>query len=82
MLDDLPDKWYKIKEARGDTFTWKTLKKNFVKYFLFFLDDENMQPIAREIQLFLETNTSNKLVKNNPTKECRKISVEKLQHST
>ena len=28
MLDDLPNKWYKIEEARGDTFTWHTLREN------------------------------------------------------
>ena len=49
-FDDLPNKWYKIEEGRGDTFTWKIVKQNFIKYFLFFIDDENIQPIARQIQ--------------------------------
>lgn len=34
-LDDLPNKWYKIEEARGYTFTWKNLKENFIKDFSF-----------------------------------------------
>ena len=80
-LDELPNKWYKIEEARGDTFTWKTLKQNFIKYFLFLPDNENLQPTAKQIQQFLETNTSNKIVENKPTKECRQVSVEELQHS-
>ena len=33
-LDDLPNKWYKIKEAQGDTFNWKYVKDNFIKDFL------------------------------------------------
>ena len=82
MLNDLPNKWYKIEEARGDTFTWQTLKQNFIKYFSFLPADENMQPVARQIQQFLETNTSNEIVENNSTKECRNILVEELQHST
>ena len=69
-LANLPNKWYKIEEARGDTFTWKTLKQNFIKEFSFLLDDKNMQPAARQIQQFLEINTSNKIVENNLTKEC------------
>ena len=81
-LDDLPNKWYKIKEARGDTFTWKKLKHNFIKDFSFFLDDENLQPATKQIKQFLETNTSNKIIENKPTKECQQVLVEELQHST
>ena len=54
-LDDLPNKWYKIEEVRGDTFTWKTLKQNFIKDFSFSPDDEHLQPAAQQIQQFLKT---------------------------
>ena len=68
-LDDLPNKWYKIEEARGDTFTWQALKKKFIKDFSFFPEDEHLQPTAQQLQQFLETNKSNKVVENKPTKE-------------
>ena len=56
-LDDLPNKWYKIEEERGYTFTWQTLRQNFIKDFSFIPDDQNLQPAARQIQQFLETNS-------------------------
>ena len=56
MLDNLPNKWYKIEEARGDTFTWKTLKENFIKDFSFTLDNEKLKPTAKQIQQFLRKN--------------------------
>ena len=37
---DQPNKWYKIEEARGDTFTWKSLKHNFIKDLSFNIDQE------------------------------------------
>ena len=53
------------------TFTWKTLKQNFIKDFSFLPEDEHLQLVAQQIQLFLETNKLNKAVENKPTKECR-----------
>ena len=29
-LDYLPKKWYKMEEARGETFIWEELKENFI----------------------------------------------------
>lgn len=81
-LDDLPNKWYKIEEARGDTFTWQTLREDFIKDLSFIPYDENWKPTARKIQQFLGTNLSDKIVEDNPTKECRQVLVEELQHST
>ena len=31
MLADLPNKWYKMEEAWGETFQWHELKENFTK---------------------------------------------------
>lgn len=81
MLGNLPNKWYKIEEARGDTFTWKTLRENFIKDFSFTPDDEKLKPATKQIQQFLGTNQSDKTIGNNPTKECRHVSVDKIQHS-
>ena len=49
-LNDLQNKWYKIEEAIGDTFTWKILKRNFIKDFSFLLENEHLQPAAQQIQ--------------------------------
>ena len=46
------------------------------------LDDEDLQPIAQQIQKFLETNKLNKVVENKTTKECRQVLVEEVHHST
>ena len=81
-LDDLPNKWYKIEEARGDTFTWETLRENFIKDFSFTHDDEKLKPIAKQIQQFIGVKSSNEMVENNPTKECRHTSTDEIQHST
>ena len=81
-LDDLPNKWYKIEEARGDTFTWQTLRENFIKDFSFTPNDEKIKPIAKQIQQFIGAKSSNETVENNPTKECRHMSTDEIQHST
>ena len=81
-LDDLPNKWYKIKETRGDTFTWQTLRENFNKDFSFSPDDEILKPVAKQIQQFIGAKSLNETVESNPTKECRHISIDKIQHST
>ena len=72
----MPKKWYKIEEERGDTFTWKTLKQNFIKDFSFLSENEHLQLATQQIQQFLETNKSNKIAENKPTKECRQVLVE------
>ena len=38
-LSDLPNKWYKMEEARGETFIWQELKENFIKDFRFIPED-------------------------------------------
>ena len=81
-LDDLPNKWYKIEEARGDTFTWQTLRENFIKDFSFTPDDEKLKPVAKQIQQFIGVKSSNETVENNSTKECRHMSIDEIQHST
>ena len=75
MLNDLPNKWYKIEESRGDTFTWQTLREIFIKDFFFTLDDKKLKPAGKQIQQFLGTNSLEKMAENNPTKECRQVLV-------
>ena len=69
-LDDLPNKWYKLEEAMGDTFTWKTLRENFIKGFSFTPDDKKLKPVAKQIQQFIGVKSTNEMVENNLTKEC------------
>ena len=35
MLANLPNKWYKMEEARGETFKWNKIRENFIKDFSF-----------------------------------------------
>ena len=81
-LHDLPNKWYKIEEARGDTFTWQTIRENLIKDCSFTLDDKKLKPTPKQIQQILGTNPSDKMIRNNPTKECQQVSVNKIQHLT
>ena len=81
-LDDLPNKWYKLEEPRGDTFTWQTLRENFIKDFSFIPDNEKLKPVAKQLQQFIGENSSKEMVENNPTKECRHTSTDEIQHLT
>ena len=78
----MPNKWYKLEEARGDTFTWQTLRENFIKDFSFTPDDEKLKPVAEQIQQFIGAKSSNETVETNLTKECRHTSTDEIQHST
>ena len=81
-LDDLPNKWYKLEEARGDTFTWQNLRENFIKIFSFILDDEKLKPATKQLQQFIGENPSKEMVGNILTKECQHTSTDEIQHST
>ena len=81
-LDDFPNKWYKLEEARGDTFTWKTLRENFIKDFSFIPDDKKLKPTAKQLQQFIGESSSKEVVENNLTKECRHTSTDKIQNLT
>ena len=83
----MSNKWYKLEEARGeeargDTFTWKTLRENFIKYFSFIPDNEKLKPAAKQLQQFIGESSSKEVVGNIPTKECRHILIDEIQHST
>ena len=58
-LSDLPNKWYKMEEAQGETFLWYELRNNFIKYFRFIPQDENLVETAKQIKAFIEP-TENK----------------------
>lgn len=45
-LDDLPNKWYKLEEACGQSLQWKELRENFIKDFEFKLDESNLKDVV------------------------------------
>ena len=63
-LSDLPNKWYKMEEARGETFLWHELRENFIKDFNFIPQDENLVETTRQITKFIQP-TENKPLKYN-----------------
>ena len=48
-LADLPKKWYKMEEARGETFLWNELKGNFIKDFKFILKYDQLVKATMQI---------------------------------
>ena len=46
-LDDLPNKWYNMEEAGGETFLWHELRENFIKDFNFIPQNENLVETAK-----------------------------------
>ena len=63
-LDDLPNKWYKMEEARGETFQWHELRENFTKDFSFIPQNEKLVETAKKIKEFIELTRTNSLIQN------------------
>ena len=66
-LDDLPNKWYKMEEARGETFTSNELKENFLKGFKFLVEEELLVKTSKQIKTFLQPTGNNTSTKNRHT---------------
>ena len=64
-LADLPNKWYKMEEARGETFFWPELRENFIKYFDFIPQNKNLSETSQQIKQFLQ------LTENQPYQDHR-----------
>ena len=62
-LDDLPNKWYKMEEARGKTFIWNELRENFIKDFNFIPKDKKLLEATKQIKTFIQP-TTNKSTQN------------------
>ena len=54
----------KWKEARGETFLWNEIRENFIKYFNFIPQNENLVETTKEIKEFIQP-TENKPLKDN-----------------
>ena len=74
-LSDLPNKWYKMEEARGETFLWHELRENFIKDFSFIPQNEKLVETAKKIKAFIEPTENNTLTQNydRPTITCNNI---------
>ena len=55
-LENLPNKWYKMEEARGEKFLWHELTKNFIKDFNFIPQNENLVETTKQIKEFIQPN--------------------------
>ena len=53
-LDDLPSKWFKMEESRGETFVWNELKEKFTKEFKFIPEDEKLAEATKQIKTFIQ----------------------------
>ena len=53
ILDDLPSKWFKLEEARGETLDWTDIRQNFIIDFQFQSAKEDIKEIVDEIKGFI-----------------------------
>lgn len=52
-LNDLPSKWFKLEEARGETLDWNQVKYNFISDFQFQPTNKSMKEVVKEIKEFI-----------------------------
>ena len=79
MLSDLPNKWYKMEEDRGETFLWHELRENFIKDFSFIPQNEKLVETAKQIKAFNNTLTQNY---DRPKITCNNIQTKTTPQST
>ena len=72
-LADLPKKWYKMEEDRGETFLWHELWENFIKDFNFIPQNENLVKTAKQIKEFIQPTENKPLTDNRQTMKCNNI---------
>ena len=78
-LDDLPKKWYKMEEARGEKFLWNELIENFIKDFSFISEDEKLVEATKQIKTFIKPTTNNSTQNNiRPNTTCHNIRSNKI----
>ena len=81
-LADLPNKWYKMEEARGETFLWHELKENFTKDFNFEPQNENLVENAKQIKAFVQPTENKTLRDNRLIINCNNIQTGTIPQST
>ena len=79
---NLPNKWYKMEEARGETFLWHELKDNFIKDFNFVPQNENLVETTKQIKAFVQATENKTLKDNRPTINCNNIQTRTIPPST
>jgi len=53
MLEDLPSKWFKLEETRGETLDWNQVGYNFISDFQFQPTNKSMKEVVKEIKEFI-----------------------------
>ena len=53
-LTNLPNKWYKMEEPRGETFLWHELRKFFIKDLNFIPQNKNLVETTKQIKEFIQ----------------------------
>ena len=81
-LSDLPNKWYKMEEAQGETILCHELKGNFIKDFNFIPQDENFVETTKQIKAFIQLTENKTLKYSRPTIKCNNIQTMTIPQST
>ena len=71
-----------MEEARGETFLWHELKKNFIKDFNFIPQNENLVETAKQIKKFIQPTENKPLKDNRKTMKCNNIQTRLKPQST
>ena len=82
-LDDLPSKWYKMEESRGETFVWNELKEKFTKEFKFIPEDEKLVEAMKQMKTFIQPTVSHTSTQNHnqPKESCNNIRSNRIRQS-
>ena len=83
-LDDLPNKRYKMEEARGETFLWNELKQNFIKELKFISEYDELLEAMKQIKTFIKPTVSSSSTGNHNRLKasCHSIRLTKVPKST
>ena len=74
--------WYKMEEARGETFLWHELKENFIKDFNFIPQNENLVETTKQIKEFIQPTENQPLQDHRKTRKCNNIHTRSKPQST
>ena len=81
-LANLPNKWYKMEEARVETFLWHELRENFIKDFNFIPQNENLVETAKQIKQFIQPTENQPLQDHWQIRDCNNIKTWSRPQST
>ena len=71
-----------MEEAQGETFLCHELKENFIKYFNFVPQNENLVEMTKQIKAFVQPTENKTLRDNRPTINCNNIQTRTIPQAT